>query len=324
MTVGSYWRQSKDRVMSKASKASKQSKVSKPMPAPMLAHPYDAAHAKKMPFPCLVQPKLDGVRMVARITCAATVELASRTGKSFAHLLPLFEADLVHASASASAASAASASAASASVLVLDGELYSHGAGFQTVVGMAKNTRTVAAAAGKLRYHVYDLYLPHAPAMPFRARCALLAGLVGKGASSSSLELVEAKACETAEAVRGFLQGYLQQGYEGVMLRDPGSAYALGKRSDGLLKYKLFRDAEYRIVGVDEAGGRDAGTALFVCTNADGRRFRVRPMGTLEQRGAMLHAATELVGKMLTVRFQELTDDGVPRFPVGVAVRDYE
>ena len=28
----------------------------------------------------------------------------------------------------------------------------------------------------------------------------------------------------------------------------------------------------------------------------------------------------ECIGKMLTVRYQELTDDGVPRFPVGIAI----
>jgi DNA ligase-1 len=32
----------------------------------------------------------------------------------------------------------------------------------------------------------------------------------------------------------------------------------------------------------------------------------------------------EYVGKMLTVRYQEMTDIGVPRFPVGIAFRDYE
>jgi hypothetical protein len=32
----------------------------------------------------------------------------------------------------------------------------------------------------------------------------------------------------------------------------------------------------------------------------------------------------DYIGKDLTVQFFELTDDGVPRFPVGIAVRDYE
>jgi len=30
------------------------------------------------------------------------------------------------------------------------------------------------------------------------------------------------------------------------------------------------------------------------------------------------------IGQQLTVRYQELTDDGVPRFPVGIAIRNYE
>jgi DNA ligase-1 len=33
---------------------------------------------------------------------------------------------------------------------------------------------------------------------------------------------------------------------------------------------------------------------------------------------------SEYVGKKLTIRFQELTDEGLPRFPVGIAFRDYE
>ena len=42
------------------------------------------------------------------------------------------------------------------------------------------------------------------------------------------------------------------------------------------------------------------------------------------ERADMLRRAPELLGKKLTVRYQEMTDGGVPRFPVGVAVRDYE
>jgi DNA ligase-1 len=38
----------------------------------------------------------------------------------------------------------------------------------------------------------------------------------------------------------------------------------------------------------------------------------------------MFGRGDEYIGKMLTVRFQELTTDRVPRFPVGLAIRDYE
>ena len=41
-------------------------------------------------------------------------------------------------------------------------------------------------------------------------------------------------------------------------------------------------------------------------------------------RKALFKYGRDYIGEMLTVRYQELTDDGVPRFPVGIAIRDYE
>jgi ATP-dependent DNA ligase len=297
---------------------------------PMLAHPYDDVHRKHVRFPCVVQPKLDGVRMLASLSSSPYLPhptLVSRTGKSFAHLLPLFERDL--------AAIAGALSAAGADDLVLDGELYAHGRGFQHVVSLAKNTNAdkVAGAAGTLKYHVYDLYVPGAPGAAFRERGALLRRLVEGVGSGSSLALVQTDACGSAAELTAFLDRFVREGYEGVMVRDPAAPYAPGKRSNGLLKLKRFHDAEYEIVAVEEATGKDAGTAIFVCCLPVPKApkaakakttFRVRPVGTQQERAAMLAARARLVGKMLTVRYQELSDGGVPRFPVGVAVRDYE
>jgi hypothetical protein len=38
----------------------------------------------------------------------------------------------------------------------------------------------------------------------------------------------------------------------------------------------------------------------------------------------MLEQADSFIGKMLTVKYQEMSPDGVPRFPSGIAIRDYE
>jgi DNA ligase-1 len=50
----------------------------------------------------------------------------------------------------------------------------------------------------------------------------------------------------------------------------------------------------------------------------------VRPKGTIEDRRDIFKKAQSYVGKKLTVKYQELTDDGIPRFPIGLAIRDYE
>jgi DNA ligase-1 len=50
----------------------------------------------------------------------------------------------------------------------------------------------------------------------------------------------------------------------------------------------------------------------------------VRPRGTHEDRADLFKDGDSYIGKKLTVRYQELTEDGIPRFPVGIAFRDYE
>jgi len=89
------------------------------------------------------------------------------------------------------------------------------------------------------------------------------------------------------------------------------------------LKYKDFTTEEYKIVDATEATGRDKGTVVWICTNGT-QNFSVRPRGTQEQRTRMLREKDKYLGKMLTVQYQNLTNMGVPRFPVGLVVRDYE
>ena len=56
----------------------------------------------------------------------------------------------------------------------------------------------------------------------------------------------------------------------------------------------------------------------------DGRQFNVTPVGDRPSRVEMFQNADDYIGKMLTVKFFELSDDGVPRFGNGIAIRDYE
>jgi ATP-dependent DNA ligase len=117
---------------------------------------------------------------------------------------------------------------------------------------------------------------------------------------------------------------YVADGYEGLILRNKAGLYKVGHRSADLQKYKEFMDDEYKIVGFKEGDGVEKGCVIWVCETKKGQTFSVRPRGTHEERIEAFKKASSQVGKKLTVRFQELTDDGLPRFPVGLAIRDYE
>jgi DNA ligase-1 len=63
---------------------------------------------------------------------------------------------------------------------------------------------------------------------------------------------------------------------------------------------------------------------IWVCKTQSGQEFTVRPEGTLETRKNYFKNKNNFFGKLLTVKFQNLTSLGIPRFPVGIVIRDYE
>ena len=108
------------------------------------------------------------------------------------------------------------------------------------------------------------------------------------------------------------------------MARNHKSTYKFKNRSYDLQKVKRFKDNEFQIIGGKDGSGRESGLIIFKCITDDGLEFDVRPKGSHEYRAEQFKNLSNYIGKMLTVRYQELTDDGRPRFPVGIAVRDYE
>ena len=95
-----------------------------------------------------------------------------------------------------------------------------------------------------------------------------------------------------------------------------GSRYAVG-RSHTLLKVKSFRDAEARVVGHQAGLGKHAGRlGALVVETPEGVRFSVGTGLSDAER-----AAPPPLGAIITYRYQELSDGGVPRFPSFVGVR---
>ena len=99
---------------------------------------------------------------------------------------------------------------------------------------------------------------------------------------------------------------------------EPGDhAYEAG-RSATLLKVKTFHDAEARVVGHEAGKGRHAGRlGALVLEMPDGTRFNAGTGLSDDER-----RSPPPIGALVTYRYQELSRDGVPRFPsyVGIAV----
>lgn len=275
------------------------------VPRPMLAQDF-AKRGKSIQFPCLVQRKLDGVR------CVATVKgLFSRNGKAFPHLHHI-KAEVKKA-----------AEVMENEDLLLDGELYSDSLTFQEVVGLVKKEKLKPADESKLKQIHLCIYDIMSSTADNEARNAILATLFVSH-KFQDLRLLGTELCESKDKVGEFHARYVAEGYEGLMLRNRTGKYRLGVRSTDLQKYKEFEDAEYQVIGYKEGDGLEKGCVIWICKTAKNQEFAVRPRGTHEARAELMKDADSYIGKQLTVRYQELTTDGLPRFPVGISFRDYE
>ncbi len=130
-----------------------------------------------------------------------------------------------------------------------------------------------------------------------------------------------------AGQVKKNLETQLARGYEGIMLRNRFAPYKVGGRSADLQKVKLFIDMEFAIIGAYE-NEKQRGQCTLECVTKAGASFGAKPKGDSKVREQYWTdwQAGKLKGKVLTVRFFEWTtsEHPVPRFPVGIVVRDYE
>jgi ATP-dependent DNA ligase len=269
---------------------------------PMLANDYND-YKDKIKFPVFSQPKLDGIRCIVRAD-----GMWSRNGKKiisaphiFESLKPLFESD---------------------PDLILDGELYADKAttDFNTIISCVRKTKPtlddLKTSAECIEYHIYDVpsvdgtfrerykyYMTELDLPPccVKVHCIIIYSEIG---------------------IDPEYRGYMAQGYEGQILRTD-SLYE-NKRSKSLLKHKTFVDAEFKILGVEEGKGNLSGKVGRLNFEINGKPFDAAVNGDWEYIEKLWHSREGLIGKTATVKYFELTEDQIPRFPKVIAIRDFE
>jgi|WetSurMetagenome_2_1015567.scaffolds.fasta_scaffold68975_2 hypothetical protein len=263
------------------------------LPLPMLANKW---HDKKhtIQYPIILQPKLDGIRMLMQ-----DGKCWSRMGKE---IIPEVVQHI----------------ARHTNGLILDGELIWEGVSFQDTMRAIKKYNPETSP--KLKYHVFDIVNTE---KPFEDRYDMLEFWVDIY-QPDNIVLVECIWDVVGENLLHACHGrYIQDGYEGTIIRTPDGMYQIGHRSSDLLKLKDFDDSEFTIIDVKDGEGRDAEAAIFICV-ASNQIFAVRPKGTMDYRREVWYNRASYIGKELTVRYQGVSEDGIPRFPVGISVRDKE
>lgn len=254
----------------------------------------------------VVQPKLDGLRLTAgrRYRDQDTFEMLTRKGEVYK--LPHLEEGCK--------AMLAALRAAGEDVHALDGEVYLHGMPLQTISSYARAYKE--GLTEQLEYHVFDLVMDD---VPLKGRLHLLDDYIhdARKVCPNIWPVVTWNCFGGKDQLQHFHNEFSE--YEGVMIRHYDSLYECGERSSGLFKYKEFLEDEFKIIDIWEDKNNNA---MFTCVTKEGKEFDCTPKRTHTERKQMLNEPEKYIGEWLTVKYQALTNDGIPEFPVGLALRE--
>ena len=262
---------------------------------PMLAHDF----TKKPVTSGYTQPKLDGIRCIA-----SAKGLFSRAFKEIVAVPHIAEALEEFCEKFPG--------------ITLDGELYNHElkSDFQKITSLVRKTKNLgeaelAESKQMVQYHVYDCFDSNNTDMPFIERYEFLKMFLPVG---TSIVLVDTHDASTPADIDELYGMYTSDGYEGQMIRQ-NTAYE-GKRSNNLLKRKEFITEEYKVIEVHEGQGAWTGYAKRLTLQLpDGRTFSSGIRGSQAKLKDLLDNPNI---DWATCRYFELSNDGVPRFPVTI------
>ncbi len=260
--------------------------------------------------PCFMQPKLDGIRCIAKLNSYPAVgskpfiTLWSRNEKPL-HL-PHLQAPLLALFARLN------------NTEFFDGELYLHGKSFQDIASLVK--RANHPLQDTISYHIYDRQLKD----PWGDQKFGTRFYGGDWPSLSRIVKVPTFYVPDVDQANRHHAKFVAQGYEGSIYRTDRCLYEEGKRSPNLLKRKDWQEDDFLVLKVKEGKGKNAGTAIFECSSAGwgSNTFDVTAPGTYRNKKKLFDNADDYIDKLLSVRYQNLTDGGIPRFPIALGFKE--
>lgn len=264
---------------------------------PMLAEGYDKSLVS---YPVLAQPKLDGIRCIARKN-----GLWSRSNKQHigtphieTQLKDFFEQN---------------------PDIVFDGEFYNHQLrdDFNTITSFVRKSKPteddLKQSAETIQYHIYDIVDTK---LTGRQRQQKISDLFDQyGDNWPSIIHVSTKIVDNETMLNRLYEKWLEDGYEGQMVRN--DVVYETKRTKNLLKRKEFLTAEFKVEQMLEGSGNWNGcTKHFMLSDPVIGIFKSGVRGKREDLKALWQS--QKTPDWVTLRYFTPTPDGIPRFPVAI------
>lgn len=195
----------------------------------------------------------------------------------------------------------------------LDGELYAEGLSFQENMKLIKKHSEDSV---KICFHVFDVISSDC----FRDRQAYVHNTVHNEIGSPYLIEVPSTRVISEEEIKGYHEKFLEQGYEGSIIRWGDAGYEVNKRSQHLLKVKDSEDVALEIIDVVPSD-KIPEQGKFICRLSSTKVIDCGMKFSHAERAEFLINKENYIGLTAEVRYFGLTDAGKLRHPRCVGFR---
>ena len=262
---------------------------------PMLCKQHDKVAESTFNKPLLCSRKINGVRSMTFINEEGNIYVASRGGKNYCestkHIIPELEQIFEKFPD-----------------IVLDGELYHHLRWLQEISGISR-LKTWEPRCEILQLWVYDICDDN---LKFEERLEILKQLQEfvEESNFKYIKILDHYKTNSWIEIQKLHDDWVEEGFEGLVARKPDKTYQFGKRGSDMIKYKAYKTGEFKVI--DYKDGLRMQDFVFVCETEDGKVFEASPIGTVEQKQWYLDNMDSLIDQMATVKYFDLSKDGIP------------
>jgi ATP-dependent DNA ligase len=268
----------------------------------------------------VAEPKFDGIRCNIVVSEQGIAKAYSRNGK------PLWNLDKILAEIQTKP---------QLKNLVFDGEVYVKD--WNLSMAIVKRSTKTHPDQDKIKFHVWDCitigewHQKYTRGKENKVGVSYVSNSLRQNrllplADCKNIEIVQGKIVNNAEELNTVYIEYLEKGYEGVLLKNPEGIYECGRRSPHWLKVKPWSDADLTVIGSYPGEGKHLGRIgglvlqgeVTWMDNVHQVRTEVGTGFTDEERERFQGMADlgTLIGRIVEIKFQDITADGSCRFPV--------
>ncbi len=259
-----------------------------------------------MTYPAFAQPKINGVRCRVAVVSKDeglfgtywNISLMSREGIEYN--VPNIEKEFKELYNQISGTTLE---------VFIDGEIYIKDTHVTNIAGAAKNIKNELNSS--LCFIIFDIAIPNVPQYERIEMLETFKDII-KSNNFNYISVLETVVVQGDDEFISHTNLWIDEGFEGGILRDYNAPYYFGGRRNNMLKLKRSKSSIFTIVDIVPIS-TDNTIGIFVCKNdIDDNVFNCNPMGTMQERRELLINKNNFIGKRATVKFYERTSTGLP------------